>query len=107
MDQTPPPNLRTLPIGRKKVEEKPLREFLIRLPSGKTITQHAHDYSELTADTEEGQNILAFAFYVDKQRVLQLCWDPEITIMDTAHVDSEAILAALKKPARRPRKAKS
>jgi hypothetical protein len=97
---------RVLPFSPSKKKEKPLREFCILLPNGKTFEQKAHDFSEITMESEDATATLCLAFYIDQQRVLALPYNPEMVIMDKAHTDVTAVMAAYKKPKRIKRAAK-
>lgn len=91
---------RVLSFNTQKKKEKPLREFCVLLPNGKTFEQRAHDFNEITMESEESTATLCLAFYIDNQRVLALPYDPEMVIMDKAHTDVQAVMAAYKKPKR-------
>ena len=92
---------RVLAFNQQKKKEKPLREFLILLPNGKSFEQKAHDFAEITQETDDTTATLCLAFYIDNQRVLALPFDPEMIIMDKSHTDVAGVTAAYKKPSRK------
>jgi hypothetical protein len=94
---------RVLNFNQQKKKDKPLREFIILLPNGKVFEQKAHDFAEITTETDDATATLCLAFYVDQQRVLALPFDPDMVIMDKAHTDVAAVQAAY---AKTPRKRK-
>jgi hypothetical protein len=92
---------RLLSINEPRKTGKPLREFLVLLPNGKSFEQTAHDFAEITQETDDTTATLSLVFYVNQQRVLALPFDPEMIIMDKSHTDVAGVTAAYKKPPRK------
>ena len=87
---------RVLPLSRPAPKTEPLRNLVVQMTTNRTLTLEAHSW----ADISDGEDaVIWVAFYREKKCIAQLPAAEIRCIFDADVVNSEELLAALRKPA--------